>query len=260
MNDDDVTACRLHFTNPFSVVQIIDTTRPASVLGRHVFYNQSYFDGGKEGIDPLPLPLVGEPWFIPNEDDADAIDPNKHPLRAGDGMAGFANWTDYIKGINGLIYDFAFSNRDPVPADFTFYNIGKDGTIPPGPDTTIAPAEFLVQDLGIVKRAILTFPNGSLTNTWLQVTIGTGFGLPAPETHWWGNAVGDGGGNTLPSITVSPSDEALCRMGPHTVFNRATVDVPYDYNKDSIVGPSDEAICRPPNQTTVFDCVKAITR
>jgi len=246
------------------------TIRPAELVGRYVFYNQSYFDGNKVAIDPLPIPGA-------NNDDADAIDtggtmtypggspppvtyPPKRPLMVGDGMASFANWTGYDKGINGLIYDVLDPSQPPAVGDFLFQNIGKTGASPP---VVVLPTAFLVQPglgVGGSDRVIITFANNSLKSTWLQVDIGTGFGLAAPETHWWGNADGDTGqGNLPPNVLVNPTDEIWIRTHPTTPFNRSPVYDACDITKDSLANPTDQIYVRT-HPTTPLNCVKMISR
>lgn len=223
----------------------------AQIVARHIFYNNSYYDGNKAAIDPAPIAGA-------NNDDADAIDPSKSPLMVGDGQATFANWTGYNKGINGLIYDVKDATRTPVAADFTFTNTGKDGngSIP------VAPVAFATQATAdpTVTRCIFTFEG--VIDCWLQVTIGTGFGLEAPETHWWGNARGDtGAGNSGTNILVNANDEVMCRAPYlHNAFNPAPVDDASDLNKDRLVNANDEVLCRSPYVTNAFNCVKAIVR
>jgi hypothetical protein len=228
-----------------------------SILARKLFYNQSWFDGNKVQIDPAPI--AGG-----NNDDADAYDYSKQALLPGDGQAQFRNWTGYDKGINGLIYDFGNVpvNTLPEPADFTFSDIGRAGTSMP---RLVLPSAFSVQvvtsygDWADV-RVVVTFPNSSIRNTWLQVSIGTGFGLPAADVHWWGNVVGDTGqGNELPIILVNPTDEIKARMLPRTPGYPADVANPYDINKDRLVNPTDQIIIRT-NLRTPANAVIAITR
>jgi len=92
------------------------------------------------------------------------------------------------------------------------------------------------------------------------VDIGTGFGLAAAETHWWGNASGDSGsGNTAPRILVNPTDEIGARNNPHGISNPTPVDDAYDYNKDRLVNLTDQIYVRT-HTTTPFNCVVMITR
>ncbi|MBI4579424.1 MAG: hypothetical protein HY718_06955 [Planctomycetes bacterium] len=266
----------LPFTGPAADGEVEDyivTIVPAKIIRRHVFYNQSFFDGNKIAIDPAPIAGA-------NNDDADAIDTGgtmtypggsppdvtyaaKAPLMVAGGMATHANWTGYNKGINGLIYDVENPSRAPVMADFTFHNIGKAGTVVPGPGNVVIPTGFLVQaglGAGGSDRVIITFANGAVLSAWLQVDIGTGFGLELPETHWWGNADGDTGqGNPPPNVLVSPTDEIWIRTHPTTPLNRSKVFDACDVNKDGLSNPTDQIYART-HPTTPLNCVKMIVR
>ncbi|MCK4276086.1 MAG: right-handed parallel beta-helix repeat-containing protein, partial [Phycisphaerae bacterium] len=66
-----------------------ETQAPAEVVGRYVFYNNSFFDGN----DPAP-----------NACDDGAIATDKTALLPG-GTGAFANYTSYARGINGVMVD-----------------------------------------------------------------------------------------------------------------------------------------------------------
>jgi hypothetical protein len=235
---------------------VLDPCTCASVVARCIFYNKSYFDGNKVAIDMAPIAGA-------NNDDADAIDTSKTPLMPGGGRAVFANWTGYVKGINGLIYDILGvpMGKTIAASDFEFVNQGKAGTS----SVVVTSAALITQantPVTGMTRCIITFPDGSLTNCWLKVTVKTTTGLVAPDVSYWGNAVGDTGvGNTSSRILVNASDEVMCRW-PYTLnaLRRATVTNPSDLNKDSLVNSNDEVLCRPPYTTNAFNCVRMITR
>jgi hypothetical protein len=229
-----------------------------TLTARKIFYNQSWYDGNKIGIDAAPIAGA-------NNDDADAIDTSKEPLMLGGGIAQFKNWTGYDKGINGLIYDVHNAKLADLPtaADFVFKNIGKTGTVAPVVVTPSAFSVLTVTDLGggyADVRVIVTFANAALKSTWLQVDVSTGFGLAAAETHFWGNCAGDTGtGNVSPNILVNPTDEINARNNPKTPGVPATVDFPYDINKDRLVNPTDQIYIRS-NPLTPGTAVKMITK
>lgn len=244
-------ANEVHVLNDAGLQFVVTTPPPpddAQILARNIFYNNSYYDGNKVAIDAAPIAGA-------NNDDADAIDPSKSPLMVGQGAATFANWTGYNKGINGLIYDIKDAQRDPVVADFIFTNKGKAGTT----SAAVVPTGFLVQATGdpTVKRVILTFEN--VIDCWLEVTIGTGFGLPAAETHWWGNAMMDSGTFQTVNILVDANDEIGARNNPRSAFNRAPVTWAWDYDKNSICDSTDQILARN-NPKSAFTCVKVISR
>lgn len=184
--------------------------------------------------------------------------------------ATFANWTGYAQGINGLIYDFDKASRAPVASDFTFKNLGRTGT---GAPVVVAPSGFVVQaDTPAVgkTRVIVTFtsvggatPSGAVQDAWLQVDIGTGFGLQAADTHYWGNARFDSGTvDTVnpTNILVNSTDELGARNNPKTSgFNPAPLTWIWDYDKDHLCNATDQLYCRNFPKTG-FTCVKVITK
>ena len=221
------------------------TVTPATqIVARKLFYDGSYYDGAP-----------------PTRDDANAIDPTKTPLMPGEGQATFSSWTGFTQGITGLIYDVADKKATPQDTDFVFHDIGKAGTLDPG--TIVTPATFIVQEgagQNGTTRVIITFAAETVMNTWLRVDVGTNFGLRASETHYWGNAAGDGGiGNAGVNIIVGVTDELAARNNPHNATNRALVDDLYDYNKDSFVDGTDQLYPRN-HLTNAFTCVNTITR
>jgi hypothetical protein len=109
-------------------------------------------------------------------------------------------------------------------------------------------------------RLVLTFADSTVKNTWLKVDVGTGFGLAAAETHYWGNVAGDCNmGNTATNFTVSGADELAVRSHPTNSFSPSIVTDIYDVNKDHLANASDQLYIRS-NGTTSFTCVKSITK
>lgn len=228
---------------PFIVKQAQAQT---SLFARRVFYNLSKYDGNRAAVD---TGIVSGTL----NDDSDAIDTSKNPLLPGGGSASFANWTGFAQGINGLIYDVVAPTRAPLQSDFVFENIGKWGTATPAGVTPNGFTTFATT-VGTtnVTRCVITFlstggsaPTATIRNTWLRVTINTGFGLTAADTHYWGNAFGDTGlGNTYPNVLVSPVDMTGVRSNPIAPPNVALVSNPYDINKDGLVSPVDQTLIR----------------
>lgn len=225
-----------------------------AITKRAVFYNNSYYDGNKVGIDPAPGPGT-------RDDDADAIDTSKTPLISG--TSTFANVTGYNKGLNGLIYEFevASSSRDPLASDFTFTNLTRTGT---AAGTAVSPSasQLIVLQASSPRkvRMVFTFADNSLKNVWLKVGIGTGFGLAGADTHYWGNAAGDTGvGNVSPNFLTSGSDELAARSNPTTVVTRSPVTDPHDINKTSLVDGQDQLWIRS-NPTTAVTCLRYVTK
>ncbi|NBO67181.1 MAG: hypothetical protein EBU88_20450, partial [Acidobacteria bacterium] len=92
--------------NVFYQAGVLTVRSGVQVVGRHVFYNQSSWDGGLADAT--------------TQDDA-AVATDKSALRAGS-RAAFANYTSYRRGINGVMVDIfgRTSSATPTAADFEF--------------------------------------------------------------------------------------------------------------------------------------------
>jgi hypothetical protein len=152
----------------------------ARVVGHHVFYNNSSLDGQNPAA---------------NIDDDDAIDPTKRPLLPGQ-TSGPANITSYSRGINGLMIDIADPAGVPGPSDFEFA-VGTTGNpatwVPaPAPSITVRPGN----GDGNSDRVMITWPDGLVSNTWLQVTVKAtaATGLTEDSVFYLANVPGDADG------------------------------------------------------------------
>jgi len=218
----------------------------SEVVGRYVFYNNSYFDGQSPDAN--------------TQDDA-AIAPDKSALLPGN-TAQFANYTSYDKGINGIIIDIA-GLADAAgldAADFVFkVGNGNDvGSWTPAP----APLPVMVRAGEGVRgsdRVTIRFADHAIERQWLQVTVlvTAHTGLGSPDVFYFGNAVGEAGDHSINTI-VNATDEIVARNFPHGALNRAEVADPYDYNRDGLVNGSDQVIARN-NQTNPLSMLRLIT-
>ena len=190
----------------------------AEVTDRYVFYNNSSFDN--------------------------TIAPDKTALRPGQ-QATFANYTNYVKGINGIIIDIS-GLVDPEAidlGDFTF-KLGGDDT----PDDWVdAPAPASID--ATANQIVLTWDDGAIRNTWLEVTVlvTTDTGLGAPDVFYFGNAIGETG-DSPDDARVDAIDLLLTRQNPQPFFDPAAIDNVYDFNRDRRVNAIDALIARN-NQT-----------
>ncbi|MEX0939134.1 MAG: PKD domain-containing protein [Pirellulales bacterium] len=207
----------------------------ATVVGRHVFYNGSFFDGGNAAA---------------NSADDGAIDPSKTALLPGQ-TATKANYISYTRGINGIMVDIVGATKPIELSDFEFHDMGRAGN---SPTTAPLPTGFTVRaGAGIGGADRVTFiwdtTGGAVfKNTWLRVTVGTSLGLEERDVFCFGSAPGEGSGGLF--AHVDPADELGARNNGHGFTNPATVDDPWDYNKDRFVDPADQLFVR--NNTTGF--------
>ncbi len=197
-----------------------------SVKGRHLFYNDSSFDG---------------------ERDHDAVATDKLALQPGE-RATFANYSSFSKGINGVMVDVA---ELPLPHqisldDFEFRVGASDDPASwvLAPNPTFISVEAAAGTVG-THRIMLEWANNVIQNQWLQVTLlaNGDTGLASNDVFYFGNSMGDSGNSTA-NAQVDISDEAGARNNPRNFLNPAPVDFVYDYNRDGKVDVSDENLAR----------------
>ena len=192
------------------------------VLGRYVFYNNSAWDGSAPAASAA--------------DDA-AIATDKAALLPGH-TAGFANYTSYSRGINGIMLDV--SNAGAVSASDFHFKVGNDSS----PAGWAAPAPLSVSvrvGAGVQgsDRVTILFADGAITGEWLQVAH-----VPSGDVFYFGNAIGETG-NSSGDAEVSPTDQIGVRNNPHSLgVNPATIQDAYDFDRDGKVGPTDHILCR----------------
>ena len=200
------------------------------VVGRHVFYNDSAFDGGD--------PAAGY-----GDDRAVAAD--KAALLPG-GTPSFANVTSYDKGINGVMLDVAHLPRDHAPSasDFEF----RTSAAPGAATTTAAPSPASVtvrRGAGVngSDRVTFSWSGRAARNAWLRVTVkaGAGTALAANDVFWFGNVVGaTAGAAARPTATFADwrATRAAISRSPAAPTSR------FDFNRDGRVNGWDLAIVR----------------
>lgn len=224
----------------FVAMFVIDTTPPI-VAGRHIFYNNSSFDGNDPAIN------AGDDGAIaPNPDDASMPDLGKTALLPG-GIASFRNDTSYSRGINGIMVDI-----DQLPeaslvdgvltaSDFDF-RVGNDNT--PGDWLAVqgtAPEVEVRSEVGVdlVDRITIVWEDGQIQNQWIQVTVkgNSRTGLTEDDVFYFGNAVGDTG-DSPNNAQVNATDELGSRFNPRNFLNPAGLDDPHGFDRDGRVNGS----------------------
>ena len=197
-----------------------------AVVGRHVFYNASALDGAAA-----------------NAQDDGAIATNKAALLPGQ-AAGFANYTSYHRGINGVMVDVSGLLADLTAADFTF-KVGNDADLNAWTD---APAPLTVMrrsGAGVngSDRVTLIWADGAIRNSWLRVIVlaNARTGLPSPDVFYFGNLVGETGDSTTDAL-VTAADVLAVR----NAMGAAAAGVTHasDFNRDGRVNTADLFIAR----------------
>jgi len=220
-----------------------------AVVARHVFYNDSSFDGS----DPSPSAA----------DDA-AMATDKQPLLPGQ-SATSANYTNYFRGINGIMLDVAdLGNPNGLnvgnAAAFFRFRLGNTSD-PAGWALAPQPTALTVrQGAGVdgSDRVTFTWPDYAIRNRWLEVRVlgGTDLGLDADDVFYFGNAVADAG-NAAGNAQVTTTDVLLARNNPRNFLSPAQIDFHYDYNRDQRVNATDVLLARN-NQTNFLTALRLI--
>ncbi len=214
------------------------------VAGRHVFYNRSTFDGD----DPAA-----------NAADDNAIATDKQPLLPG-GIATFANYTSYSRGINGIMVDIVGLPPGIVPdmRDFEFH-VGNDDT-PGGWELAPPPESYTLRKNDGVNgsdRVTIIWPDYTILNTWLKVTVEyDDLGLADDDIFYFGNIVAEAG-NSATDAMVTAVDMLLARSNPRNSLAPAAIDFPYDFNRDGSVDATDLLLARN-NRTNFLDALELI--
>ncbi len=202
---------------------------PPTVVGRHIFYNQSAWDGNSAVANP-------------NDDSAIASD--KEAYIAGSGAAKFKNYISYNRSINGIMVDVA-----DLPAGYTVsatdfeFKIGNNNTTA---TWAMAPAPSSVSQrtVGGNTRVTVIFANTAIGNSkWLQVRVkAAALGMAADDVHYWGVAYGESG-NSVTLADVNATDINAAKNNPKALQS-APIDFRYDYNRDKNVNATDQNIAK----------------
>jgi len=219
------------------------STQMAGVVGRYVFYNGSSFDGN----DPDP-----------NREDDRAIATDKRALLPGE-TAGFANYTSYDRGINGIMIDIAGLSDVPNTADFQF-RVGNSDD-PQGWDDAPEPARVTwrpSQGAGISDRVTILWDDYAICRQWLQVTVlpTAVTGLDEADVFYFGNSIAETG-NSAVDARVNAVDALLTRNNPRTFLTPAPIYFDYDHNRDARVNATDLLLARN-NQTHALSALELI--
>jgi len=145
------------------------------------------------------------------------------------------------------LVDIAGSPGTPTADDFIF-KTGND-SYPTNWSPLTTPPAITVRDGegdNDPDRLIITWPNNTIQNTWLQVTMlaNENTGLPDADVFYFGNLVGECTGDGK----VDAYDVLQVRSNPRPFFNPARIDTLHDFNRDERVDSIDTLVARN-NQT-----------
>jgi len=170
-------------------LNVLNTTT-SYVAARHIFYNDSLFDGNTPAVE---------------SSDHNAIALDKVALQPG-GTSSFDNYTSYSKGINGIIIDIGNSQDVGLlgAADIEF-RMGHDSDLTSWID--MPPSSIFVDPVaGVAGSARITviWDNHKIQNQWLQVTVkkAGNTGLDVDDVFYFGNAVGETGDSQVSDASL----------------------------------------------------------
>jgi hypothetical protein len=220
-------------------IAFLPVDEPASIMpGRHIFYNDSKFDGNTAGA---------------SASDDNAIATDKVALQfSGSTTAPLSAFSSYSKGINGIMIDIGGSHGAITASDFTF-KVGTSATVSNWAD---APAPLSVsvragEGVGGSDRITIIWANNAIQNTWLQVIIegndtlggfNTNTNLAASDVFFFGSRLGDTFISSPATIVSTAAADALAARN-NPAFLQPVTNI-YDFNKDGSVSAGDELISR----------------
>jgi hypothetical protein len=203
------------------------------IVDRRVFYHRSL------------SAVFGNGSGNPNS----AIDFTKSALLPG-GQPTFANYTNYVKGLNGLVIDATQLPAKVTASDFAFaiWN-GIDAAgfvaVAATPTITFLPGGGVFG----AERVKIEFPDDAIRNNWLRVTMlaNANTDLLFNDVFYFGNAVADfdvGNIGEPKMIRTNASDTSAVRMSQSPTINSAIISNIFDINKDGRVNSTDTSLVR----------------
>ena len=96
--------------------------------------------------------------------------------------------------------------------------------------------------MGNSDRVTIVWPNASIVNQWLEVTVlpTANTGLAEPDVHYWGNLVGDVANHGGPTVV---DGQDLRVIGRSTSFDAAPTNS-WDVNRDGWIDANDAQAVR----------------
>ncbi len=226
---------RLRVTDSFGMTDEDEasvTIEPnAEVVGRYIFYNNSYHDGRNASA---------------NAADDGAIATDKQAYLPGNGPATFINYTSYLRGINGIMIDIANLPGDLSADDFIF-RVGNSHDLSTWTEAPLPVSVTIRRGEGVggSDRVTLIWADGAIRKQWLQVTVraNANTGLMQDDVFYFGNAIGETGNRTR-EAEVNALDMGRVRSNTSLPFVRVDVENVFDFNRDGLVDALDYGLAR----------------
>jgi ELWxxDGT repeat protein len=223
----------VHGTEPWATPLLDGSPSPPNtfVLGRHVFYNNSRYDGR----DPAA-----------NADDDSAIAPDKRALPPG-GDARFEHLTSYSRGINGIMVD--------IDRRFDFFDHERM-SFRVGTGTDRAAWRTAPEPLSVTRRSgagvaggervTVIWADGAIRNTWLEVTVEALFAgrVVATDVFYYGNLAGETGDAPAPAAATRVTAQDYRRTRAAMPARNIDLSSPFDHNRDGALNVLDAIIAR----------------
>jgi hypothetical protein len=219
-----------------------------TVLGRYIFYNNSAFDGRTAGAAPA---------------DDGAIAPDKSALLPGQ-TATVANYTNNVRGINGIMLDIAGLAANPSAADFEFSILGPTDQAWKTVPLPISISLRSGAGVGGSDRVTLIWTDKAMPNNhWLRIRVksdpsGGHLGLAADDVFCFGLAIGETGAPVDGRTQVDATDLQDVRSHFTSGQEQASITNPFDVNRDGRVNIGDMIIVQT-NRTAVLDSLGMIS-
>ncbi len=214
-----------------AMLKIQSVISAPAVINRQIFYNRSTSSIFGDG--------TGNP--------INAIDTTRFALLPGQ-TTSFNNYTNYVRGLNGLVVDISNPTGTTTNSDFQFAT--WDGMASSGfTAMTSVPTLTVFSEGGVFgsQRLKLEFPDNVIRNTWLRVTIlaNSNTNLLVNDVFYFGNAVGDmnvGNINSPITVITDASDVMAVRRHLSIAADSVTVNNIFDVNKDGRVNAIDTSL------------------
>ena len=228
----------------------------ARVVARHVFYNNSRYDGFSADIE-----VADDNAVAPSPENAVDSNLGKIALLPGE-KATFQNYTSYSRGINGIMIDvLGLADPNSISENDFEFRVGTSNDVT---DWSLAPApeDIKVREGGGTQgadRITIVWDDNVIEKTWLQVRVlpTASTGLNMADVHYWGNAIGETG-NRVGRTLVNQLDKNGVLLNLHSIVDLADIEDAYDFNRDRVVTTLDRNIILN-NITTIIDFLPLIT-
>lgn len=204
-----------------STVKFINR-RFSEIQSQDFFYDNSIFDQFTPG---------------PNPNDSQAIAPGKQALLPGQ-TADPSHYSNYVKGINGIMIDVDWLYDLPDVDDFRFL-MGNNCSVDKWEDAPL-PQQLSVESEDTGYRITLTWSEDAVTNHWLRTEVRNDGQIIMPTDHvfYFGNAVADIG-NSSQDTVVNMTEVLAWRDHRTTLADPAPIGEPHDVNRDGLVNNTD---------------------